>query len=330
MTGRVPVVCQRKVPQGAFVGPRRKHWRTLASVLAVAMLALVGCNPQLRQRKPVIIAYARTSEQMILGKLTANLLESEGYRVEEKASFASEEMVRKALEAGTVDVAWAYTGDAWTSYLGHDIPISDPQELLARVRDEDERNGIVWLSPAPYQRALGVWVLGPLADTSSVRTISDLAAQIRSVDPNLELCVQEHDYVVTNGVLGLEMVYGFEVAQSNLRLFDSPESLGAAATGTCDCAVAPVGDAWLMSAGGRPLIDNRGFFLASSLAPVVRESALQDFPDLELYLGQLSVLLTRDAVVDMYMRVAVDSEKPNRAARRLLMDHGLLDTVLQP
>jgi glycine betaine/choline ABC-type transport system substrate-binding protein len=113
------------------------RWMPRIALAWGVALCVGACRPDARQRIPITVASARTPEQMVMGKMTVLALQAEGYRVSDKTGLGSSSEVRKALTGGSVDICWEYTGDTWKLYLGHDIPIKDPQELYAKVQSED-------------------------------------------------------------------------------------------------------------------------------------------------------------------------------------------------
>ena len=304
----------------------RQSGRRVALALALSM-SLASCGTIARKRTlgkmPIIVASADGAEQMVLGKMTVLALESADYIVTDKTNLGSPWMVRAALAAGNVDVCWDYTGEVWSAHLGHDHPISDPEELYQKVRDEDALNQITWLLPAPSQRRLGIAMGTEAMRQTGIVSISDLANYVNRVVPDLALCTPRELYDAAHGIRGLERVYGLRFSDDHVRFMSIQDGCEAVARAECDCALGYPSDAVLVGAL-RLLVDDRGFFRASNLAAAVRTPVLTEFPDVEQILGEISQLLTQEAMAGFCSQVAVDGKRPEAVAKLFLRQQGVL------
>lgn len=294
-------------------------------VLAALMLccAVAGCRGG-GGDTPIVVAGGTSPEQVLLGTLTVQALKGRGYRVVDKTALGSPWMVRRALEAGNVDLWWEYTGDTWMVHLAHDVPISDPTEVYERVREEDAARGITWLPPAPCRHTMGLVMARDRAASLGISSIDDLAGYVARVDPFAPLCAPEGLYGVAGGVRGIERVYGARFSQKHLVYGSIEEGYARVVAGECLCAMGYSLDAGLITNDLVVLADDRGFFQASNLAVAVRTPVLEALPDLEEDLGQLSALLTREAMATMLRDVVVEGEKTEAVARRFLSSHDML------
>jgi osmoprotectant transport system substrate-binding protein len=295
-------------------------------VLSVA-IGLVGCRPNLRQRMPITVASARTPEQLVLGHMTVMALEAAGYRVVDQVGLGDEQAVRRALEAGEIDIVWAYTGDIWNHALGRDRPITDPGELYHQVRDEDRLRGIIWLSPTACQRTPGLVMSEALASHYGITTIHDLARVLARNNPNLRLCVPEWFRIQgAGGLRGLEQVYNLRFrhnAVHTLSIEESYAALKGVGAVACDCALGYGNDIAVIG-GLRMLRDDRRFFQVSSLVIGVRTEALQEFPELQQHLAEITHILDGHAMAELYRQTAIENEDPKSAAERFLREHNVI------
>jgi osmoprotectant transport system permease protein len=118
------------------------------------------------------------TEQLILGKMAIIALEDAGFTVEDNTGLGGSTVARSALEEGAIDLYWEYTGTAWITHLGHDNPITDPQECYQAVKEEDAQNGLVWLDYAPLNNTYTIMLRRDMAEELGIETISDLAAYL--------------------------------------------------------------------------------------------------------------------------------------------------------
>lgn len=285
-------------------------------------LALISCQPRTAPRPSLVIGYQNTPEQALLAQLTAQMLRDKGFSAILKGDFEGFTL-RKALLAGTVDIAWDYTGTVWGEYLGHDVPIVNAEELYLRLRTEDLPAGITWLPPAPCERRTGVILRANLAQTHGFKTLEDLAAYAGSKDATFILCTTEHLASFAGGLRGLAAVYGWNPSPSRVRIIPESEARTSLEQGLCQAALVP--DAGALADGRQflALKDNRAVFHASNLAVAVRTDRLIAYPVLEKHLANLSQALTQEAMASLRGELARGT-KPDRVARRFLRGAGLL------
>jgi osmoprotectant transport system substrate-binding protein len=298
--------------------------RPWLSLGLLAALVLPGCRPNPLQRVPITVASAVSPEQLVLGKMTVLALSAAGYRVNDKTGMGEPWLVRAALETGTVDLCWDYTGDAWLVYLQHDLRIADPGAVYATVRAEDARNQLSWLAMSPYTHTLALAMRADLAGKHQIAQLSDLAGYIKQVNPDTSLCVPEKLYESVQGIRGLERLYGMRFNRERAHFMSSQDGYRALADGTCDCVLGFSSDPEARGAQVRMLADDRGFFQASNLAPVLRTPILEELPSLEPTLAEISRLLTPEVINDFQRQVTENGRKPEVVARGFLMRHGML------
>jgi len=118
------------------------------------------------------------TEQLILGKMAIIALEDAGFTVEDNTGLGGSTVARSALEEGAIDLYWEYTGTAWITHLGHDNPITDPEECYQAVKEEDAQNGLVWLDYAPLNNTYTIMLRRDMTEELGIETISDLAAYL--------------------------------------------------------------------------------------------------------------------------------------------------------
>jgi len=298
--------------------------RSYALVCVLTLLLLVGCRFRGQRPAPIVVGSADSPEQLVLGGMTVLALEAAGYSVIDKTGLGRPWMVRAALEAGNIDVWWEYTGDTWASHLSHDQPIAEPGDLYERVRQEDAQNGIIWLPVAPCQRRIVLLMREADAQSKGIASITDLVGHIDTVDPHLSLCVPEQLYGAAGGIRGMERFYGLRFDEGQVHLMSMSEGYQALAQGECDCTVGFSTDGEMASASLRSLDDDRGFFQGSNLSAAVRTPLLQEQPGLATTLGQITKLLTQEAMVELNRRVATQADRPGDVARSFLIRNGVI------
>jgi osmoprotectant transport system substrate-binding protein len=286
-------------------------------------LLVNSCQSETYKGTPITVASARTPEQLVLGQITVQALRAAGYTVVDKTGLGDLRAVRTAIETGRADIYWDYTGDTWTNHLGHDIPISDPQEIHRRVRAQDAHNGITWLSPTPCRHVMGLVMRREMADQHQLAEIADLVRYINRYDPYLPMCSPEDVYGRLDGVRGLMRRYNLRLDTSRVLFKPFSEGYEALARGECDVAMGYSTDSALAAYDLIMLQDKLDLFQASHLSVAVRTPLMREYPNLEGTLAQVSNQLTEETVRGLGQQVAIQGESPEIVARQFLTHHGL-------
>ena len=184
--------------------------------------------------KSLEIGAKNYTEQYILGSLVSQLLEANGFDVDENfgmSTFA----VRSGLETGQIDMYPDYTGTAWTTYLGHEEVISDPDELYELVKAEDyERNNVIWLDRINFNNTYAIAVRDEFAAEHGLKTLSDLAEYLNNTDERHIMGIDFEFYERPDGFFAMAEKYGMDIISSHARAkFDVKDVEGSlAAWGT--------------------------------------------------------------------------------------------------
>jgi osmoprotectant transport system substrate-binding protein len=296
--------------------------RIILWLLAVA-LCCVSCAGRQAGGRAIVVASGDSAQQRLLGALTVLALEADGFSVVHHTDLGDSARLRLALLSGSVDIMWDFTAVVWTDRLGHDQPIVSSEELYMRLRQEDQRNGIEWLSPAPFKSQVGLVMRADLASRLGLRTLDELATYARSRDAGVTLCTTQALSESSGGLPGLALVYGLSLAPWRIKITPPGDMLSALRKGECQAALSADAHSAAVERDLRILRDNRAFFHASDLAVAARRSALVEHAALEKRLRDLSGLVTQEAMVSMEREV-VKGANPTRVARRYLNDVGFI------
>ncbi|MDY7078965.1 MAG: glycine betaine ABC transporter substrate-binding protein, partial [Chloroflexota bacterium] len=99
-------------------------------------------QPPAEEKGLIVVGSKDFTEQFILGYITVLALQDAGYEVDDQVNLGGTAVNREALIAGEIDLYWEYTGTAWIAHLGHEDPITDPQECYDKVKAEDAANDL--------------------------------------------------------------------------------------------------------------------------------------------------------------------------------------------
>lgn len=249
--------------------------RLVAALCAAAFLT--GCGGGDR----VVVGSKNFTEQRVLGELLAQTIEAAGIPVQRRFDLGGTFVCDAALRGGQIDVYVEYTGTALTAVLKQP-PLTDPAEVLARVRAAYAPAGLVWTTPLGFDNTFAL-VVRPDA---GVQTISAAVAPARGWTAAFGYEFQQRP----DGFPALQRVYGLEFR--DVRTMDLGLLYRALADRQVDLGVGSATDGLIDALGFVVLADDRHAFPPYEAVPVVRQAALDTFPGLRGALDSLGGTLT--------------------------------------
>lgn len=262
------------------------------------------------------------SEQFILAHLTAQLLNAHGADVEANTKLVGSANVRQALENDQFLGYWEYTGTSWITYNGNTAPVKGAEAQFEATKEADAANGIAWLDPAPLNNTYAFAIRADKADELGVQTLSDVAA-LPAEDQTF--CIESEFSTRDDGWPGLKAAYGIDVPDSNVALLDTGVIYTATQKGD-DCNFGEV----FQTDGRIPALDlvvmedDLEFFPVYQAGFTLKQSTLDEYPDIADIVDQVSVLLTTEEMQKLNALVDVDGEDPEDVATDWLTEQGLI------
>lgn len=287
---------------------------TLASVV-------ISATTTAAQAETVVIGGKNFTEQQLLSTITAQLLESKGFEIEDRAGMGSA-AVRQAMENDQIDVYWEYTGTSLITYNKVKEQLNADQ-TYARVKQLDGDKGITWLDASAANNTYALAMQRAQAADKGIQTLSDLAEKVNS---NVELTFGSNAefYARPDGLKPLQKAYGFEFSRSDIKRMDSGLVYQALKDGQVDVGLVFATDGRIPAFDFIVLKDDKGYFPAYALAPVVRTEVLEANPEIGTLLNQVSALLNDDVMAGLNARVDVDRVSIENVAKEFLTQNGLL------
>ncbi len=247
------------------------------------------------------------TEQLILGQITIQVLESAGATVNNQTGLIGSTVVREALTAGEIDMYWEYTGTGWINHLGNTTPVVGTDEQFVAVRDADAANEIVWLDPAPLNNTYAIAVASETAASMELTTLSDLAENAEGAT----LCAASEFLGRDDGLPGLQAAYGFEfsdVATVELGLIPNQIDSGE----TCVFGEVFATDSRIAAMDLLVLEDDLAFFPVYEPSLNVRQEVFDANPGLADLFAPIAAAL--DTVTMQGLNSRVDQGGENEAA----------------
>lgn len=247
--------------------------------LLLAIILATGCSSKPR----VVVASKNFTEQVLLGEIIAQWIEKNAHvEVERKLNLGGTLLAHEALKQGSIDLYPEYTGTALTAVLKQPVD-SDPAVVLKRVRDAYQPFRLEWLRPLGFDNTFAMVVGAATARQNQLRTLSDAAKRSQP----WRLGVGYEFIQRPDGLNGLVRAY-------TLRLEGDPVTMDlgllytALQSGKIEMAAASATDGRLADPEFTVLTDDRRYFPPYECAIVVRQEALERFPQLRATLDQLS------------------------------------------
>ena len=277
-----------------------KMARSLIIALSTASLLLLSCAPP-RPDHPVIGAKNFT-EQVVLGELLAQEIEAKsGMRVERRFYLAGSYICQQALVAGRIDAYVEYTGTALTSVLKQPLD-RDSASVLATVRRlYASRYKVEVTGPLGFENTFAMVIRGDDARHLHLTTLSQ-AAQFT---PQWRLGVGYEFEQRPDGLHGLSEAYDLKFVTAP-RTMDLGLLYRALNAHQVDMIAANSTDGPIQALGLVALQDDKHYFPPYEAVPLVREEALQRWPQMRVALIALAGKVSAD---DMRaMNEAIDGE----------------------
>lgn len=269
-------------------------------LLAALCLSAVGCQPK-RARGNVSVGASGDRFTLLAGTLLVHALRQEGYAVQFRTEYPSMREVRNALLLGDIDLAWFETAETWFKLLGHDLPIHDAEKLAQAIAEEDSRNDLTWLSPAPYPLKPGLVMRESDLGKMRLSRMSELAAYEAKSTP-YTLCFSNDFLVPGTSIQGMQRAYDLQIPQQRLLSTDSSELFNRLLQGECNLAMA-----YSVAAAAVPEVrfieDDKQYLQASGYALAARDALISEYPDILRILTRVNGWLTPQTVSLLYKQL---------------------------
>ena len=269
----------------------------------------------------IVVGGKAFTEQILMTEMTVQLLEAKGFKPDRKAGMGSAAL-RSAHENGQIDLYWEYTGTSLVTYNKVTDKLN-AADTYKRVKELDAAKGLVWLNPSAANNTYALAMRRDDAAKRGIGTISDLAKAVKA-DAKLSFASNSEFFARPDGLKPMQETYGFEFARDNVKRMDTGLTYQALRDSQVDVSLVFATDGRIPAFNFVVLKDDKGFFPAYALTPVVRKEVLDKNPKLAEPLNALSAKLN-DAVMGR-LNAAVDVEKKSveDVARAFLREQGLI------
>jgi osmoprotectant transport system substrate-binding protein len=267
------------------------------------------------------------TEQLILGKIAAIVMQVAGADVVDKTNLAGSVASRQAQLSGDVDMVWEYTGTAWITYLGHTKPIPGRIPQWRAVAKEDRKQGLVWLEPAPMNNTYAFATPSETQKRLGISKLSELGSLPRD---ELTFCLESEFFSRSDGFKPMLQTYGLElgkdIPRSNVTILDTGVVYSVTDKGkVCNFGEVFTTDGRILALDLSVLKDDRQFFPLYNVAAVFRQDVLRAHPELQRIFEAVSRELTTETMLKLNAQVDVEGADPALVARDWLRRKGFVN-----
>ena len=317
---------------------------TMIAALGMMLASLAGIASVAAQDDdtPIISVGSKNfTEQIILGEMVSLMLEDAGYEVERNLNLGGLAVVHEALVSGEIDVYVEYTGTGLVAVLGMPVPevegdtsatpadgaaSATPTASVAdltynRVSEAyREEFNLVWLDELGFNNTYALAVTQETAEEYDLETTSDL----QGVADELTLGTDPEVLIREDGLPGLQDTYGFEF--DDAIGMDSGLMYSSVASGDVDIITAFTTDGRIEALDLVLLEDDLNYFPPYYAAPVVRQELIEEYPEVEEVLNQLSGEISNEAMAEMNFQVDEVGVEPIEVAHNFLVEQGIIES----
>jgi osmoprotectant transport system substrate-binding protein len=292
----------------------------LLAIVATAALWIGVRSPAAAQA--IVIGAKEFTEQLLVAEMTAQLLRANGLNPHKGTGFATTG-VRTLQERGIVDLYWEYTGTSLTTFNQVTEKLS-PDEAYRRVKALDAERGLVWLAPSKVDNTYALAMRQADAATKAISSISDLASRVRGGEV-YRLAATVEFITRPDGLKPLEQAYGFQFGYGNVvGMANAAIYAVLLRPSEYDVGVVFATDGRTSEYGLTVLRDDRSFFPSYILAPVIRKTTLDRFPQIKAPLEKLSGQLDNQSIAALNAAVDLQGRRVEDVTREFLRSRGLI------
>ena len=307
----------------------------MAALLALATAALVAAcgnagggggqgGGEGEGGSTITIGSKNFTEQYILGELYAQALEANGFTVEKRLNLGSEQIADRALQGGEIDMYPEYTGTALVATLKDSEPAPDtPEATYERARElySQRDPADTMLTPADFNNSYGIVVNRDTAEEMNLQTLDDLA----EASPELRFASYSEFQNRDDGYPNLKENYPAFDFKDTIIVNDLNLRYRGLAEDQADVGIGYLTDGQIASQDLAVMEDEKSIWPFYYPAPVVRSDVLEENPEMEQILNDVSASLDLETMQQLNSAVDIDQQEPEEVARGHLEEAGLLE-----
>lgn len=291
-----------------------------SSFAAFTMMMILPYWQGLTPKQTIRIGSKNFTEQLILGEIMAQLIETKTtLKVERFFNLGTTEIVHHALEKGEIDIYPEYTGTAYLTLYHLRFNPDQVNNIYSIVHNkEHELFHIQWLKPFGFNNSQALALRNIDAQHWKLIKISDLKPKA----PLLTLGAPTEFIQREDGLPGLEKVYQLHFK----NIIELAPSLVYQALDRQEVNIILVfsTDGEIPGYHLKLLDDDRHLFPRYDAAPLIREEILKKHPELKNLLEQLAYKINENTMQKMNELVNVEKKSVQEVAHQFLISKKLI------
>lgn len=294
---------------------KKKKW-SLIAIIIVILAIIIGVvwpkgnkNNSVKSKEPITIGSKNFTESKIVMQIWADALKKEGYNVKTKPNISSS-VVYQAIKSRQIDLYPEYTGTIALAYLKAHIVGKTPKQIAKIAKKGVAKENLTTLNFAPGSDAQGIAIKTSVAKKYGIKTISDLQKKANKI----RFASQGEFDKREDGIPGLEKVYGKFNFKSE-KVYDPSLKYKVLARGDGDITPASTTEGQLATKEFFALKDNKHFWPAYNLVPLVRNKTLKADPGIKNILNKIDAKLTTKELTLLNKKVDVDGKSYQSVAQ---------------
>ena len=295
---------------------------TAAVLVLIMVIALAGCGGNNASDEPIKIATKPMTEQYILGEMLKQLIEAKtDYKAEiTKGVGGGTSNIQPAMEKGDFDLYPEYTSSGWVMVLDHKAEGVNDNDMFEKLKAEySEKYGMTWIGLYGFNNTFAVAASKKAADKYNLKTCSDLS----KVSDKL-VFGGNPDYIErADGFKLLCDTYKYDFKA--VKDIDIGLKYKALQKGDIDVTNGFTTDAQLSRDDVKVLKDDKKLQVNYLCSTVVREDALEKYPDLKKTLMLMDSILTDQEMAKLNYQVEQEGKEDVDVAKAFLVSKGLIE-----
>jgi osmoprotectant transport system substrate-binding protein len=261
------------------------------------------------------------AEEQLLATMTKLELAKHGYTVEYTFQ-AKDPTLGQALESGTIDMYWQYTGTELQGPLGVTNPPGDLSQAFSQAKTKDEARGICWNDQGKFNDTNGLAVNA--ADKSKYGPTLSAFSKYLAAHPNTKLCINSEFQTRADGIPGLNNTYGNNFNGAGLTASSQSTFETAIASGQCEAGEVFTTDSAIAAKNLAVLEDDKKFFPPDNVGLLLKSSVQKAHPEIGAIMQPVIDKLDNATMTDLNKQVEIDNKKVDDVATAFLKAQGLL------
>lgn len=261
-------------------------------------------------------------EEYLLAYMTQDVLQAHGFTVNYTFN-AADKAIGTALQNGTIDMYWQYTGTELGTYLGLAVG-SYPTDLTQAfnfVQQKDAPHGLCWYAPTQFNDTNGIAIKS--SDAATFGTTFSSFGQYLTAHPSTPVCIMSEFRTRPDGLLGLESKAGWPSNANYIDIMNTAEK--PITNGQCAAGEVFTTDEDFQTAGLTLLTDDKGIMPPDNAGLVIRQSVAQKYPFIGGLMAPVAAKLSTSVITGLDA-VALDAHSSQTAAHNWLVQNGFLSS----